>query len=538
MNFLLPLLLLAGQAEPLPERNVWLPHQAVKAAVEDIRTIKTPAEQVTTRYIWIRDPSPEDHAMVSLAVNTTLNQSTRLVPPVPVAGGHLARINLLQLAPREKDFQRVLNVWEETFDPAFHVESDAPDAAAVLVKVPRYRHPNGKWYTQKWVKPKVKNFAVSTNHDNDEAMVELAATVKSSVPIIEAELFCKLTLTSFEGGRYYDFMGFRNAPAGQTDEEFILSLAGASEAQTAALRTDERAAVWFSGVTGKPRQGVFFYGSGVRPSAGLPLITLTNDCADEDVTPETNPLKSLLNFKFAAREGIWQRANGTLAFVLFNNKGELQNVVPPNIAMDRTIPAPATANLQPPLSCIVCHGPHDGFQPFPNEVQLLLKQRHNDKPLTFLGDDNGSGDPADDLDRLDGLYRGDLTEPLRIARNSYEKTCYVICSRAGLRCEPGEYAKSLAAITQERMHKYLYQPVTPEDVCFLLGYKVEAGQGAEVFRRIVPAVPENRFGINMDDPTAIAIRGGVKIRRQEFDFVYQDLLLRSIIGSELSNAGN
>lgn len=536
-SLMLTLALFAAAPADLPARTIKLPHEAVAMAWDDLANpiLNPPEVHAVTRYVWLRDTSPEEHAMLSLGINTTLNQSTRLVHCEKAAGGNLIKLRLDLLAPQLDDFKRIAALWETMFDPAFHVQSVIPGK---LVKVAPYRHANGRTYTTRWETPatKITQFGVATNHDNDEAMVKLSTATRSSVPIIEARRLLRLLLTTLNGGMYYDFMGFKSKPKGskQTDQEFVLSLAGASQEQIANRRHDERTAVWFSGVTAKPRYAEFFFGT-VRPSDGYPLITLTHDIRDKDVTPETNPIKSLLNPKDAARELIFQRSNGTLAYALFDGNGKLQDVVPPDIAMDHNIPAPATGNLEPPLSCIVCHGPHDGRQPFPNDIQAMLRQRHGNNPAQFFGDDGATADPVDTLDRLAGLYTGDLSEPLRLARNAFEQSCYKIASRAGLECEPASYAKTLAKLAEVRMHKYLYRSFSPQDACYRLGYEANEEESAELFRQLIPAIPVNRLGIYLEDPTAMALRASTKdhrlvIRNDEFDFVYQDFLLRMLSG--------
>ena len=69
---------------------------------------------------------------------------------------------------------------------------------------------------------------------------------------------------------------------------------------------------------------------------------------------------------------------------------------------------------------------------------------------------------------------------------------------------------------------------------FDLGYEVTDQEAAGAFRKVIPELPRNRFGVSPEDPTVIALRAWsperqIPIIRDDIDLVFQDLLIRAII---------
>lgn len=533
---------MAGQE---PEKTRPWPSEAVRWAANDILTIPQPVRPYI-RYVWLYEPTERAAAEAAFTLNSTVNQSATLLPLHVVGNNWLLRFSLAHAAPEEKDFSRIVDVWESQFDPDIHVRSVVEEVIdRKRIKTEWYTSSiDGKRYNHKWkeIKRTIETvaFSVATNHDNGEAMTVLAAETKSAVPIVSQRHFQSTALTT-NGGLYYKWLGFDQNPGKQTDQEFILSLFGASEKQVAKLKSDERTATWFSKVTAKPRRADFFFGTAARPSTGYPLITITHDIRDGKVDPKAHPMKNLLKFDDDAREVLAQRPNGTLAGWLTDDSGVLQDVVPPDIAKNHTAPEPQTGNLQAVLDCYSCHGPHDGWQPFPNDVQAMLGDIEGHRRANILDDEGSREGIYETLDRLAGLYSGNLNEPLRLARNTYERTCYNIAHSMELpsgkpfhfHALPGDYAKTLMGNVVESTYSYLYDPVTPAMACRDLGYEVDEEEGAEVFRRLVPLTAPNRFNVSGEDATFMALRSWSKehplvIRREDWNHVKQDALLRHL----------
>src|SRR5690606_3212681 len=118
-----------------------------------------------------------------------------------------------------------------------------------------------------------------------------------------------------------------------------------------------------------------------------------------------------------------------LTVALFNNKGELQDVVPDNIAHDSTIPHPYPVTLEAGSSCFRCHLPHDGFIPANNDVLDMYTFLHNKGYLADIIDpdqDGGKDNLLKDLETAKAMYSGNLEVPFRIARDQHAVNTFKI----------------------------------------------------------------------------------------------------------------
>lgn len=515
------------------KKYLW-PSEAVGLAYQDVLGLPE-ADRPHARYVWVQNPTAESRAVLNFTIQTAVSQSSVLVAPSFVADGNLLRLDLRTLAPQAEQFQRIAAAWESQADPHFYFFNKT--VSEVVVDVPEFTHTDGKKYTKRrqQVVANVKAWAIHASHDNENAAVGLSQETRSTTPIVAQNHFVSKALSVDNGGMYYKFMGFDAKPAGdkRSDQDFVLSLFGASESASGKLRSDERTAQWFSQVTGKPRRVDFFYGTGVRPSAGLPLVTLTHDPQDGDIDPKQHPVKSLLNSTDRARELICQRPNGTLAYAIFDASGKLQNTVPDNVAKDHTIPPPFTARLQCAISCISCHGPNEGWQPCPNDVQVMLRATAGGKRFNIFDDESSKSNPQDVLDRLAGLYSGNIDEPLHLAREAHERVCYKIGSAAKWKSEPARYAKTLSAAVTKQVYGYWFDPITPQAACRELGYDVTEELAVEQFNKLVPLLPPNIAGVSTDDPTLATLRAWTKehplrVSRSDWELVFNDVMLRSL----------
>ena len=291
---------------------------------------------------------------------------------------------------------------------------------------------------------------------------------------------------------------------------------GASLADVERSEADERAGIIRSAVTGKPRQIVVFYGRNVLPSAGYPLVTVTHDIQDGDVDPRQSPLQNLLAFDFRASEVIGVRPNGMLVYALFDAAGNLQDSVPDNIAHDHTIPAPYTARLEPAISCIRCHGPHEGFQPFVNDVQTLLRGT-----LAVVDDLTALDQGVPEIvDRVQRLYGGDLSEPLRLVRNSHENAAMRAC---------GLGVREASAAVSAAFGEYRYALVTARTVCRDLGYEVGDDGATDLLARLAPPRPADPLtDLSLEHATIAQLQAGLGCGRAEYEPVYPDFATRAL----------
>jgi hypothetical protein len=327
-----------------------------------------------------------------------------------------------------------------------------------------------------------------------------------------AEWFCTKALSTLEGGCYYKFRGLRtlDGKAVFTLNQYLQSR-GADENAVQRLGSDERAAMIKSGVTGKPRRIDVFRGGGVRPSVGTGLVSITHDVSDAQTKIANDPIANLLDLTSAASEAILEVSNGFHEFTLWNNSGELQDEVPPDIANDSTIPEPYTQRLQPAVGCIRCHGPQEGWKPFENDVQRIASG-----DLSIWGD-LSRGSKAFDatiVNRLLGLYGGDLADPLRLGRNSYTHVTFMATG--------GLSVPQAAEATAQVWVRHEYTLVDAAAVLSTLGVETPPGiDAAKMLRATVPAV------VGREDPLIDALHKGLGIQRRQFERIWPEILRRA-----------
>jgi len=530
------------------------PRDAMAFALADMQTLPR-ASRPYQRYIWIPDGDRRKFSAMNYVVNTAVSRASSIIQPESVAGGRLMRYDLRRLAPREEHYAELHELWEKlAFEPYFHITKTTADALppnAINIKSRindppgsmRFKVGNDIWFRSstnvtyilehgEWIQQKlnVKNVGlvpVYGAHVNPASGVMLQGMGQSNAMISRYDFFLVRVLTSIDGGLYYDFSGIRGiisrakkAGSKESDQDIVLRALGASQQIVENLRSDQRAAMFRSLVTGKARQLEFFQGQGVRPGAGTGLITITHDAFDNDTDPQRDPFRNLLEFKDRAREVIAERAgefgsNGLHLFVLFDSNGALQDEVPPNIAADHTIPTPHPRRLQSAISCIRCHGPDEGFKPFANEVQTMMKGQ-----LDIFGDLSSKTTISEQLDRLSGLYSGDLDKPIRRARNDYTDAVY--------RATNGMQVPEVSLLVSNIYGDYVYDLVDPTQACLELGFVVPRNQAVYQINQILPKLNRDIIGISPEDPIIGALKAGLSINRLQWEQVYPDAAFRAM----------
>lgn len=473
------------------------PADAVVWAAQDkasLPEIKQP-HQV---YLWVHNPSPENTAAVIGALNF-ISKSEVNVLPTPLLGGRLLRVDLLTMAPSIKDYATMRSLWD-----------------SLVVNEPYFYHLGEG---SKTIEPiticgqEFKSLAVRTFNPALQQLVPEAANSlaqgSSLAVILRADQFVKTVLTPIDGGRYYDFIGVTS----KTDKKTYLARHGISEEQVTSLRSDERAALVRSQVTGKPRRIDVFRGSGVRPSVGTGLVAITHDTFDEDgLNAAKDPIRNLLEAEDQGTEIILERVNGWHEYTLWNKAGASVLSGPDNLVADHLIPAPHTKRLVAAMSCIRCHGPNEGWQPFVNDVKRMLQGQSFD----ILGDLT-QVDQTDTLRRLAGLYSGDLSLPLRIGRDSYSDVVF----RATKMPVPAVHA-AIASLHDS----YTYDLVDAAKACNELGINIILDSAELTLKAALPP-KEPVNGIALEDPIVRLLQAGIPINRKQFELVYTDLALRS-----------
>lgn len=370
----------------------------------------------------------------------------------------------------------------------------------------------------------------------------LVSRLRTTAPIISHDYWvCRHLATvkddglfaELYGGRYYEFMLYRREGKG-TDEDRILEDLGIGNIDAGVtadklfdkLRSDQRIAVFKSGVTSRPRRADFFRSPAGRDGTGL--VSITHDLLKKDIDIAKHPVMNLLKFKDAGREGISERANGLHGFWITNGVGVLQNVAPQALVEDHEIPVPYTRELQCAISCIRCHGigKADGWKLVENDAKKLLA----DKIVDVFGDVTEPDRTTNDsVDRIAGLYSGDPeARLLPRARDDYARA---VLGATG----PWPQSKdqvNVVSLAAERLAKIWgdrnYKMVGPRQALLELGLVVQGKDDKEkdanaraVLRLLLPpVVEEGVLGIVPEDPRVAALRAGLSVNRVDWDLIY------------------
>lgn len=504
------------------ELKLTTPDEAVRLALQDVQEIEE-TERTSTRWIWIQDGDLKTAQFVAQAANLSLRHTSQPQRPIVVGGGYMLRIEGRRFAPNPKDLERILNVWENGFgfnfdnpEPYFHEFFDKADENAFVVqqeveivvgnkliaKVPSgstliktgKMSEKGDWtevtfgdkqgfiqtkfvVVQELESIQVVKFATHL----DPSIETLKELTGSTVPIVEARFFCRVALSSVDGGQYYKFRGIegstiKDGKVVKSALEKFVERAGADFKQ---LNRKSNRLAMISEQTGTWRRVDVWHGDLRRPKDGPPFVWLTFDQRNKRRRGTEHSLRSLVSLKYDAIEAIILTDHGT-EFALFAgnniNDGKLKEIdihqladsAPDDVTRDHKIPAPHTARLQSCISCIRCHGSSRGFMKLENEVLPYLKNR--DAVNIVLDTDSGRN-IHETLDLVAGLYDwnpdvgeaaiASVDDPLEVSRRSLDREVFLATS--GLDTE--DAFKGISNLYGE----YSFTRVTPEMVCRELG---------------------------------------------------------------------
>lgn len=529
------------QVQVADSNKLQKPADAITMALQDIQTLSE-FDRPFIRYIWIQEPDMQKIAAVSFTLNTTISRTSLIVNPDILFGGHLLRFDFRKYVINDGDLNKVMKAYEGMGkDPYFHLTESSyivPNSAKRLGTLQgdptgsiRFTHNNKNFFLDRqklfilqpdnsWLPTDVQEFRSDVSaygaHVGLEQSTLLLGLVNNTSVVTRYDYFISKALTTLDGGLYYKLSGIEANPVGKTAQEALLESLGSSEARVEALNAGQRVALFKSRVTGRPRRLDLFQGEGVAVSNGTGLISITYDGKEGDVKAIQDPIRNLLEFEDSARELIAEKSNGLHIFALFNSKGELQNQAPDNIVKDHTIPPPHTARLQSAISCIRCHGPLEGWQPFDNEVQIMLSG------LFDIYDDAGSNSNVPStLSKLASLYSGDLTKVLRRGRDDY--------TEASLRATYGNFnITQISEIISNIYADYNYVEVDATTALRELGYKIDPEESQKYFTELI--VPRHIYanGVIPEDPIIAALKTGLKVNRFQWELVYADAAIRSM----------
>lgn len=518
-----------------PEITV-LPRDPVALAMADLQT-QSPETWPCLRYVWIPEGGEIDCAAVKFAAHSSVSRAAYLFPIWSSEDNKLVRLDFDQLAGGDRKVRdELLDLWDKLAeqDRTLYVDINAAvPVDAVPVKADRrdpagskrYRIGDVLWFVGptgnafrlvdgKWVAgafPKAANRYAFGPHlfdlidgepDYSDGAV-LQRLCDTDTPVCHYRHFVTETMSTLDGGLYYDFTGIKASPNDdQTDFEFTLEqFFGVDLKAIERLRADRRAAFFQSGVTGKPRVVM-----DVRAPTGL--VTWTEDYADEaEQDAKKHPLQNLAPpVPFDASELIGIRANGMQLYVLFDGQGKLAEEVPPNIAMDHSIPPPYTSRLVPGTSCISCHGPTRGFITVGNDALDILRGGEGLLKPDVLDFDR------ERLDRIAGLYQ-DSTQRLNDGRRDYS---------IAVKQATGQGVVAVCAEVQAIRDEYRYSTVDAVRALREVGVQVEGKEAAvALLRELIPGVPGVR-----EDVRVIGLKAGKSITATDFLQVYADVAFR------------
>lgn len=507
-------------------------------ALQNARSL--PSEvAVTSRWVHITDGKIETMRAVSLAWNY-LSRASTIIRPAEVKGEDgtlLLRFDLRRTAPRDADLAEHLDLWENLeYDPRYSriLTKDTLAFAGLKIErarldiVPPYVH-GGVTYTRKWQRTvvdvsKVDAVRLIGRALDEDVVADLCCITGSNAPVVSHSYLVARGLGTIEGkglfkliygGKYYEFAGIipKAKRKGQSDAQAIFEKIGIADGDVQKLfdriRSDKRTAIFRSGVTGKPRRVDVF-----RSPIGR--VSITFDVRDESIDIGKHPIFNLLAFKPDGGELIYEIPNGLDAFVAVDGEENLVREVPFDIAIDTTIPAPHSRRLQPAISCIRCHGPHDGWMPLTNDAAKLVSDK-----LDIWGDTSDVNKTIPDvIDRLAGLYAGSPRGMIERGKDDY--------AAAVLRATgPWKSSATQADVVQVASRKlgeiwntYYYDLVTPAVALADLGHKgVGSEKPSETLKKVLPLFPDHFLGIVPEDPRIAALTRGIGVNRIDWDLV-------------------
>lgn len=552
--------------------------QAV-AWVEQDAAKMDPADRRYMRYIWCPDGKFK-------AANVGLNVISRgnfPVRAVPLANGHLLRVDSRMYvrffaeanSPYSSDLEEWLKAWEQLrYDPTFNllvtkdnvrfakgelaslpgatrkVKKKVTEKVKKKVDVQPYLAPDGKWHSTKTIEvdeekevdvaEDVDFLVLRLDPDYLPALAQLQKQLATAAPIVLDRYFLARAMQTVKvdpvsqeqtawsviwGGLYYDFRGIkRSQDKNVTDEDLFLQQFGLGNAAKLfdRLQTDQRAAIFKSDVTGRPRRVDFFNTPSGKAWDVMGVGSVTHDLRQEDTDVGTHPIMNLLKFKDQAREDIFVGPNGMHVYAIFNGAGKLLDEAAINIVSDRTIPSPHPPRLQCALSCIACHETEgsDGWKAVGNDVKKLLGdrvdiasgQRRPDLDIFF---DATNKNTLAAINRIAGLYQGDFSRGIRRSRDDYAETILRISGPQG--DDQTQIVRTAMSDLTSRTRSYIYDDVTARQALWELG--VEPGpEPLKKLRKLLPPEPA-KVGFAPEDPRVSALKAGIPIPRTDWAYV-------------------
>lgn len=428
---------------------------------------------------------------LNYGVNTAVSHAQTIHLGTVIANGWMVRYDLRRLSPRAETFAKTVAVWDGLArqDPYLHVPASNIDVGVAIV-------------------------APAIPPDHAAVLANLSLSVGA---VYRADWFLVKALSTLNGGAYYDFRQVVRKPEKGSALDFWLSQRGLFVGTTQAVGGERRAAMFRSGVTGKPRRVDLF------PTLAGGLGSITRDIKDGNIEAGSHPLRNLLRFSDDGSEIIVAQPNGMLDYLLADSSGNVVDEAPPDLVRDHSIPPPHTARLQPARSCISCHNQEgeQGWMRVRNDVQAVLKSG-----LNVFADFSDLGITREEaVDKLAGFYALDIENAdgmLQRGRRDHEQAVLRCCQ--GIAFPPDKsVVAEVGRLVTSIIHDYDYAEITPGRAALELGYRPTPKYQGDLLADVLGPINE---AIEVD-PVAGFLRVGVAVNRTDFETIYQDLLLQA-----------
>jgi hypothetical protein len=519
---------------------------AVVWAFEALATIDS-KQQPFIRFVWIPPwGTAEWIGLMDFTINSVISQSRTLYRGVQYQGGWLLAYDL-SLYAEGQELATLIKLWDELAlkDPYFHVpntnviEIDCTTCGADgRIRTSRGTvdcstcKGTGKRSNQS---AKVAILAPHldaalaknvSNVGNDERVDVLVTQLTSSTGAIYRADWLFEQLWSTTRGGYTEFrQQLVQAEGGLSQFETLLKKRG-YDLQTALDIGGEKGAYLIkSGVTGKNRVILAFYGAGSRSP-----VVVTYDPADARTRPDEQFIQNLIDiFPFSdASEAFIPLQNGMIEDVLTDGNGNIQRVAPDVIVSDHTKPFGYTSILESGMSCIVCHLPDNGYKTAKNDMKYMFGAN-----VDFFGEDLSftrkgkqfSFSKQEVIDILVNRYAERIDEPdgvLGRARRDYlraldQVTDYAIGDKTA--------AQRLGELSIKTYHDYFYGMVDAQVALKELGFVVSKEEAPQVFSQVVPPLPVGEIEHVLLD----WLRQGAEIKRIDWEALYVEAARRAAV---------
>jgi len=543
----------APEKMPAPRELPWsLPSQAVELALQDALTLsRRYGEKVGkfVRWLWVQNGSQEEWQSAADALNKV---SRAAAPAIPAfVGGVLARVDLRIYWPRAGDLAEVLGQWEKfAFDPYFSLLFTQASLKLLTQEQlgtlktqsirPLHVWQDGKWVATGKVGWVERNFErikdvvverVNAPHLHASGIEKLQAWTGSLAPVVHSGYFETRALSTIKdrddgkenvfstiyGGLYDELAGIRRSQAkGRSDLDQLFLDLGVGDGKSykdvfERLRSDKAAVLIHSNVTNKRRR------VRVYPvlSSLFGIVAVTEDIRDRDIDVDADALRDVVNSKVFAYEVIWVAANGQQKFALFGAEGQLLESGADDVVSDHDLPRPVTTRLQAAISCIRCHGPHEGWQPFPDDLRLLLGKG----TVVFKN--------ADEEDRIRGQHAWQIDAVLQRLRDDYSQATLLSTGKWAGSPANKDIVQRVSAVHAAVWARQRYRTVDPEYALRTLGEVPIKGREAFQLWKLLPPEGHAALGFFAEDPLLTALKDGQSILWSDWQLVFSYALTRA-----------